>query len=447
MPARPWKTLRGSRLTGAVGAAAGANLLIALFGAASGILLSRLLSVAERGDFAAAQVPALIISNIGMLGLGEAMIYFARSEVSTRRTTIMAAATLSICSSAVLSVAGYLALPWLLPNASPATISLAKIWLLLPIAVAFNSVPVLAIRAVKRDGLWNIYRIVPGAAWILVILFVLAGVDSRNLKALAAGQLVSLGIFGLVAWVTIGRVEIGTPLPTMKSSIRMVRFGLPLTLSTLPQMLNVRLDQLLLVRYVNEADLGAYVTAFAWSSLASAALSAFGIVLFPRLAETGPAQRPSVLRRHLRPALAAGTCVTGLGVVLTPALLPRIFGSKYVNAVGVAQLLVVAGVLLALSGVLAAALQGVSRPRSVLTSELVGLVATVVLLRYLVPRYGIEGAAFASIAAYGVTGAARIHGLARACGVPMRQLILSPSENIEAKHGPVEMDEQAGQTT
>ena len=53
--------------------------------------------------------------------------------------------------------------------------------------------------------------------------------------------------------------------------------------ATLPQLMNLRLDQIFLAAFLVPQSLGYYVAAVAWSSCIVPATSALGLVLFPRL--------------------------------------------------------------------------------------------------------------------------------------------------------------------
>lgn len=390
----------------------GANLALTALGAVSGIMLSRLLSVDDRGSLAAAQVPALMVSGISTLGLGEAMIYFAKSGRVKASDSVVTATVVAMASSLLLAFAAFLLLPVVFPKLDSHSLGLARLWMLLPVVMAFNGMPIQALRVFDREHLWNLIRLAPGVLWILVIVSSSLAPRPSQREWIVGGQLIALTALGIVIWILLKRWgAVGSP--SAGQFPAMLRYGLPLTLSTLPQLLNARLDQLLLIRYVSPNDLGLYVTAFAWSSLASAAISAFGIIMFPRLASaTAPEQR-AIFRQYFRPAVAVGITTTAIALAITPVLFPALFGRKYEGAVPVAMGLTGAGLILALAGVAASALQGLSHTKSVLYTEVIGLLVTGVLLAILAPRYGIWGAAVASMCSYTVTLGARLRLVGR----------------------------------
>jgi O-antigen/teichoic acid export membrane protein len=87
-------------------------------------------------------------------------------------------------------------------------------------------------------------------------------------------------------------------------------------------------------------------------------------------------------------------------LVLTPFMVPFLFGSAYRDAVPVAQILVVAGAIGNLNMTLEDCLRGLGRPRQVLAAEVLGMIVTVALLWLLLPSLNIFGAALASLVAY-----------------------------------------------
>jgi O-antigen/teichoic acid export membrane protein len=73
---------------------------------------------------------------------------------------------------------------------------------------------------------------------------------------------------------------------------------------------------------------------------------------------------------------------------------------------------------------LAEGVKGLGRPMVVSVSEVAGLAATALLLRVLVPPFGIVGAALASLGAYALTTVVLLWGLQRSAACAWRDLLM-----------------------
>jgi O-antigen/teichoic acid export membrane protein len=81
-------------------------------------------------------------------------------------------------------------------------------------------------------------------------------------------------------------------------------------------------------------------------------------------------------------------------------LVPFLFGDSFRDAVPLVMVMVPATIMLGMNQLLSTAFRGLGRPGVGSKSELIGVVVTVVALVLLLPRYGVFGAAVASLLAY-----------------------------------------------
>ena len=415
------------RLSGsALGSAALSNLLLAVVGASTGIVAARVLGPDQRGTLAAVQIPALLLASFGVLGLGDAVVHFARSGTVPSDIAVGTALSVTLISTAAMSLLAAPLLPLVLgPEVMSENRSVAFLWLALPVLTAFSAIAIQTYRCLDEDPIWNRMRVLPALTWLVALVSSLAIGSGQRLMYVSAIQLASLMAIGAVVWVHLRWKHNLRPRLGVRSWRPMLKYGLPLTLTSLPQMLNTRLDQLILVRQVTSIQLGQYVAGYAWSALATPVISAFGIVAFPRISAMAGDRVAAleVVDRYVRPALIAGVLLGGLGAAVAPVAIPFVFGAEYRGGLGAAQVLSVGGVLLAWSGVLAGFLQGLSRTRAILTSELGGLAVTLVALLLLVPRYGTLGAAVASVLAYTATLLMRLLAVASGLDVSATRLL------------------------
>lgn len=178
--------------------------------------------------------------------------------------------------------------------------------------------------------------------------------------------------------------------------------------------MNLRLDQLLIAMLFEPRLLGLYVVAVAWGGAIAPIINAVGPVLFPRLSKVADRTQQRILVSSVvRVTSLVILILTVLLLVLTPFMVPFLFGSAYRDAVPAAQILVVAGAFGNLNLTLEDGLRGLGRPRKVLTAEVIGMVVTAVLLWLLLPVLNILGAALASVVAYAAITLCLVYAIRR----------------------------------
>lgn len=374
-----------------------ANAVIALLGMVTGILAARLLGPEGRGELAAIQMWPSLIATLAMLGLPDSLVYYSARQPARAGSQLGTAMILALLASLPFLAAGYVAIPYLLSAQSPETTAAARWYLLLVPIFALVGMPHHPLRGRNDFVAWNALRVAPNVGWLLVLVtaWIIGMAQSSSLAVAYLGVLVLL-IFP-VMFVVTQRIP-GPYWPERKLSGPLLRYGLPSMLSSVPQMLNVRLDQLMLAALLPTKTLGIYVVAVAWSSVVHPAMNALGSVLFPRVAN-----EPTPLRQHQMFAQGARLGVflgSAMGIVLlalTPYAVPLLFGSAFVDAKGPAMILVVAAIASALNSIMEEGLRGMGHPQLVLRAEFMGLAVTVVALTILLARFDVYGAAGASL--------------------------------------------------
>jgi O-antigen/teichoic acid export membrane protein len=191
-----------------------------------------------------------------------------------------------------------------------------------------------------------------------------------------------------------------------------------------PQMLNLRLDQMLMAALLPPRTLGLYVIAVAWSGAAAPLLSAVGAVTTPAVASAKDYSQG--VRRMA--AGARGTAVLALVLclalaVLTPFAIVILFGERFRASIPAALVLVPAAGVLGLNLVLQEGLRGMGRPYAALQAELAGLTVTVVALAAMLRPMGIIGAAIASLLGYSTVLAVLLMNVRRYADISLRELL------------------------
>jgi O-antigen/teichoic acid export membrane protein len=205
----------------------------------------------------------------------------------------------------------------------------------------------------------------------------------------------------------------------------MLRFGVPSMAGGMPQMLNIKFDQMLMAGLLSAQPLGLYAVAVAWSSILPMALQSFASILFPELASRADYQ--SQVRAFTTTLRAGGLLSALLAVaycVVTPYVLPIVFGDAFAASVRPAIVLIAAGAVLGVSQLLEAGLRGLGYPMDVARSELSGLLITLIALFFLLRPMGIMGAAIASILGYSGVMVSLMVMMRRRTGKSIRTIVI-----------------------
>lgn len=388
------------------------NVALAGVGLVTGALAARLLGPKGRGDLAAIQLWPTILAAVAMIGMPEALAFFSARRPGDAGSYLSASVVLAFLSSAVFVAIGLLVLPLALESHGEDVISGATGYLLIVPLYATAILPIHALRGTGAFTQWNVLRLAPTLLWLVVLVgFGLAGVAEPS--SLAMGYLLGLAGLGIVTFFTTKPIVPPRP-PTRPACADLLRFGLPAVGSTLPRLLNLRLDQLIMTVVLPARSLGLYVVAVAWSSSVSPILIAIGLTLFPHVASREDSAR-AVRMFSAAARLSAFTAMaTSAALALvTPLAVRLLFSDAYQSAVAPAAVLVAAGALEGYNFILAEGIRGLGRPMVPLKAELVGLLATGIGLAVLLKRFDTMGAAIASLAGYGSVTLALLRHLTR----------------------------------
>jgi antigen flippase len=396
-----WRRLHGvNPFLARVVLTAGTNGVLALLGFVTGTVAARLLGPQGRGELAAIQTWPSFIATIAMLGLPETLVYYCARSPARAGRYLGSAVAVGLLASLPFMVLGYLAMPFLLSAQSAEVVRAARGYLLIVPVFALVGLPYHPLRGLNRFVAWNALRLLAPLAWLVVLLGALL-MGSASPERLATAYLALLALlFVPVALVVVRQVP-GPFRPDVRDWGPLLQYGLPAMASTLPQMLNYRLDQLLMMAFLPAQALGLYVVAVSWGGMVQPLVGALGTALFPHVASrANPAERVRRFLQGSRLALLLSLGSAGVLLVLTPWVLPFLFGRAFGPALPAALVLVLASAVAAFNGVMEEGVRGLGRPSAVLWAELGGVCVTVVALFILLPQLGILGAALASLLGY-----------------------------------------------
>jgi O-antigen/teichoic acid export membrane protein len=165
----------------------------------------------------------------------------------------------------------------------------------------------------------------------------------------------------------------------------------------------LRLDQLMLGAIASNVALGLYVVAVRLSEMTTLAAEAIADALMPEVAASKTSDKAeSLWARSLRITIYLHLLILVPLWLGAPLILKTLFGEKFVPAAGPFRWLLVAAAVWGWSSIVISGLRGFGYPGLSTMARFSGAVTTAIALLLLLPRFGITGAAMASLIGYSV---------------------------------------------
>ncbi|MBI4454607.1 MAG: oligosaccharide flippase family protein [Acidobacteria bacterium] len=373
------------------------NITLLAISVVTGSLAARLLGPHGRGELAAIQNWPGVLATLGSVGLPQAVIYYTGRQPELSGRILVTATTVLLALSLPMVSIGYLIMPSLLQAQSWNIIQEARLYLLL-VPILFLGLSFYTLQGRSDFVAWNPLRLAAPLLWLGILVLSLV-TQHRTPGFLARSYLLTLALLipAIGYWVITSRVS-GPYVPDLRLVGPMLRFGIPATLTVAPQLLSVRLDQLMMAALLPAEALGLYAVAATWGGSFVQLLSAVASVIFPRVASSSDSDRArATFARTVRLSVVLALPIGVLLACGAPLGIPLLFGTGFLPAVLPAVILVASGVVHGLNQIIEGGLQGLGLPRTAAVAETTGLGVSAASLIVLLPRYRLTGAAAASL--------------------------------------------------
>ena len=413
--ARPGVRRARGRLSGVVAQLTVANALAAATGFITGPLLARALGASGRGNLQAIIVPLSVAPFVLSLGI-TAFVYRTLPRGRPVEEVIPSLGAPLLLLGLIAAAAGVPVADALVGGREPMRTFLIIGFVLTPVVLLIMLLSS-SLAALERWRAVVAMSVIPFAVPFVAIVGLAA--TGRLTVATAATATMLGSLLGIVPGLPL-LISIRRPVFRLSLAWESVVFGLKSWLGGLAQLANGRLDQVLMIALVPPRQLGLYAVA---TTISGASGPLAGAVSPPLMARVGAGER------HLMPQAVrmtvAVTVVLNLGVALvTPILLPLLFGASFRAATPMAMVLLAASVPLAGASVLSTGLQADGVPLIPSIGEGIALVVTVVGLVLLLPPLQAMGAAIVSLAAYSASFLFQLVMAKRRIGTPLSAFLL-----------------------
>jgi O-antigen/teichoic acid export membrane protein/O-antigen ligase len=401
----------------------GGRVVALVTGFLSSVLLARLLGPADRGLLALMLSASTVALAVAAIGQPLAVTYYA-SRKDARPPAIVG----NILTQAVVLTVILLPLTALLYGPISDLVGRGQGGMTWVLAAALVPVTFLdwtisnQLLGMLRFGFYNGLKFIAGIGYTLAVVLMLAVFHLG-----VAGGLIATALGSVITIAGCVRPILGRARPVLDRGLMrdMLRYGSRVQVGVIFQMVNYRLDVLVMQFFRPLKQVGFYVAAQTVAEFVITIATAFQSSLLPLVShyegdERQDAISASSLRHH---GILAGAAVLANAVVGT-AVIYFAYGPAFRPAV-VPMLVLLPGVwFLGMGLVIQSDLGGRGRPG--LSSKLAALAAgvTVVLDLVLIPALGVLGGALASVCAYTTFGVASLIALNRVSGIPIRELVV-----------------------
>lgn len=179
--------------------------------------------------------------------------------------------------------------------------------------------------------------------------------------------------------------------------------------SSVAQFLNYRFDQAVIAASVGATGLGVYGAAVNVAEVAVYPAASIAAIVLPIAART--AERRSLTARTLVSGIVVGLASVVALWVVGPGLVAKLFGPGFAEASKLIPILLVASLAGGMARIASSLSAGFGRPEVGSVASLGALAVTLSGCVWAIPRYGILGAAWVSLAAYAVSAGIASIGL------------------------------------
>jgi O-antigen/teichoic acid export membrane protein len=413
-----------------------ARALVTVTGAATTIVVTRLLGPRGFGVFAVAQTFIAILIMGSTLGIEHGIVYYVSSGKWHPARAFRDSQRLAVVCGLIGACAGTLArvlFPGAFHGLSIGTTAIAAA--ALPFALSWLYGAYVALATAHYEA-----YVLPSAiqsTLTLALVGVLAAV--QGIAAAVVGLLVAHVITAAGRYHAVRRLSNRRPAAgaTPPGQVRhAVAFGIKGYASNALQTVNYRLDLFILNATVASAIVGSYSLAVSLTSILWLMPQALSDVLFPRIAALSSGSAASESER-LRIAEIKGlrhcvlaTVVGVVGCALALALLVvPIYGRAFRSSITLGFILLPGVALLAIANPLSAMVVGRGNPGLMLTGAIIVTPLTVLLYVLLIPSLHANGAALASSVSYAISFAFTAVFYSRVTGSsPLRSMWPTRSE-------------------
>ncbi|WP_160168030.1 flippase [Haloterrigena salina] len=342
-----------------------------------------------------------------ILGLNQGVVRFIASEDDRFQNSYITVSIITVLSFSIVAVAIGLIFKDTVNETifgnSASDVLLFLFLITIPLFSLLKLITGILRGEMNSSGFVHISKIIrPGMKLLLTIVAVFIFGTSTSVALAFFSAILITVFFGLyLIWYEGWRPQVDRS----ADFLSLYRFSFPLLISSSIFILLSYVDKMLIGAYQSPNSVAIYEVTVTIASLLGLFRSAFGFLLYPKLSEQISSGNESIVGNMYKQTtkwILLLTTPAFVVLVFRPDFLIYIFGSEYsVSEISPVLFLLSSGLFLnAIVGPNGEALLGFGRSRAVLIYNISAVAINIVLNIILIPRFGLFGAAAASLIGY-----------------------------------------------
>lgn len=366
----------------------------------SGVIAARLLGPEDRGYLALVVLVPLIVCQLGLLGVANAVTYYVARDHHATATILRTTGGVALAQLILCSVVNALVIWLLVRDESRVVQSAGLVTLIVPAAFVVRSYGLAVLQGLQRFRPFNILRLVQPLVYSAVLVFLLF-FDVLSLPIVAAAwsgsSVVAAALTVFAVLRAVPAVEPGAVVPSRGD---LLRFGAKGFLGEVSPLETFRLDQAIVGLFLSPMALGLYVVSLAFTNLPRFMAQSVGMVAFPHIAGE---PNDKVARRwtwwFFWLTLGSSLIVVLVLGAAAPQLIPLLFGEEFQDAVVPMRILLVGSLVFGVRRILGDGMRGRGYPAANTVAEIASWFCLLPAFAVLVPRLELTGVAIAVVSA------------------------------------------------
>jgi len=386
------------------------NFVVALTVFISSVFVARTLGPELKGIYSLLVLIPAVLYTLGHFGINLATNFFIANKQENRANVANTSLAISLALGMFFALLGFL-IHLLLKNIflpGVSNIFFIIVLLIIPTQLVFSSLDntLLGMKQVRLFNQFYFGKVAINTLLVILIYFIWGGNLLLFILALLFSQLLLLPI--LIKYVKKS-VFLSFNFYNRLTARKLFRFGLKNYLNYLTLYLEFKIDILIVYSFLGSLSVGFYSIAVAAAETSTILVSAINTVIFPLIAGTklaNEAKRHKVFSIFF--SLVSSVIISALLFLLAPLLVPAVFGDAFTPAVYPLQILAVATIFSNLKRTIMNNFSAEDKSHINNFVNLPSLALNICLNIFLIPRFGITGAAYASLTSYVLSGTAML---------------------------------------
>jgi len=396
------------------------NIFIILAGLLVSVILTRKLGPAGFGIYSAILVIPLLVVSFAQLGIRGSSIYHIGQKKFIQRD-IVAGILLILVMTSVLGVLITGVSFLFLDDKSFTNLYIILVLMLIPfrLAMAYFGGIFIGKEQIGRSNFINWFSEVIHLAAVVVFVWLMDWQIAGALLALLVSHIL-ITLWALYVLNKEFKFHLHFQPEIIKSLLSM---GFLFALSFVIIQLNFRIDVLLLQELSTMEEVGFYSLGVSIAEKLWQLPFAIGIVLMSRTVNASDQEAINkTTARLVRVSLIAGLIASVALYVVSPWVLPAIWGEKFRPSIMVIQYILPGVLFISTYRILSSRLSGIGKPQVSIYVFLPALVINVLLNLWWIPGYGAIGAVMATNVSYTLGTLAYIFVYSKMVGMPVKQI-------------------------